>query len=206
MSTANNVAERQKNLPLATIQTLRVHPQTAKKVLGSGNASRGVSGRQKGSRASAQDDETRPGDRAPQIDVSNLALHLGYLIGRLQRWIFKDFIETLAPFDLRPAQYSVMLVVAANPGLTQMAVAHALGIERARLVLVIDRLEARDLVKRAPSPRDRRSHALHLTPNGGAVLAQIQVAAAEHERHVAERLGPANHRLLLQLLADFAAG
>jgi DNA-binding MarR family transcriptional regulator len=165
-----------------------------------------VSGRKKGSRATAQDDESRPGGSAPQIDVSNLTFHLGYLVGRLQRWIFKDFIQTLAPFDLRPVQYSVVLVVEVNPGLTQMAVALALGIERARLVLVIDSLEARDLVKRAPSPRDRRSHALHLTPNGVAVLAQIRAAAAEHERHVAERLGPANHQLLLKLLADFAAG
>jgi DNA-binding MarR family transcriptional regulator len=148
----------------------------------------------------------RPGGSGPEIDVSTLSLHLGYLVRHLQRWIFKDFIETLAPFDLRPAQYSVMIVVEANPGLTQMAVANALGIERARLVLVIDSLEARDFVTRAPSPRDRRSHALHLTPNGVAALAQIQVAAAEHERHVAERLGPANHQLLLSLLADFAAG
>jgi DNA-binding MarR family transcriptional regulator len=165
-----------------------------------------VSGRKKGSRASAQDDESRPAASAQQIDISNLTLHLGYLVRRLQGWIVKDFIETLAPFDVRPAQYSVMIVVEANPGLTQMAVAHALGMERARLVLVIDSLEARDLITRAPSPRDRRSHALHLTSNGVTVLARIRAAAAEHERHVAERLGPANHRLLLSLLADFAAG
>jgi DNA-binding MarR family transcriptional regulator len=165
-----------------------------------------VSGRKGGRRADARADGVQLGDNGRELDVTGLTANLSYLVRRLQRWIFKDFIETLAPFDLRPAQYSVMLVVEANPGLTQMAVAMALGIERARLVLLIDSLEARDLIKRVRSTTDRRSHALHLTPGGQAALAQIQVVVAEHERHVAERLGPENYKLLLQMLADFAVG
>ena len=61
---------------------------------------------------------------------------------RFQIWIFQDFIRTLAAADIRPTQYSVLTVIGANPGLSQMAVAQRLGIERARLVHLLDSLEA----------------------------------------------------------------
>ena len=57
-------------------------------------------------------------DREP-LDIGLLNEHLGYFIRRLQVWVFQDFIRTLAPVDIRPAQYSVLVVIAANPGLSQ---------------------------------------------------------------------------------------
>ena len=75
-------------------------------------------------------------------------------------------MRTLAAADIRPTLYSVLTVIGANPGLSQMAVAQRLGIERARLVHLLDSLEERKLVKRVRSKTDRRSHALHLTAQG----------------------------------------
>ncbi len=118
-------------------------------------------------------------------------------------WIFHDFIKTLAAVNIHPAQYSVMTVIGANPGMTQMAVAKRLGIERARLVHLLDSLEVRNLVKRIPSRTDRRSHALHLTPGGQVSLRQFKMLAAEHERHVDEKIGPENCRRLLEILSGF---
>jgi DNA-binding MarR family transcriptional regulator len=140
------------------------------------------------------------------VMLGPLTGHLGYLIRRAQLWIFQDFIRTLAALDIRPAQYSVLLVIEANPGLTQMALSHALTIERARLVHVLNALEARGLVRRVASPTDRRSHALHLTADGRKMLVRIKALAAEHEGHVAQRLGPKQHKALLRLLAPFASG
>ena len=76
----------------------------------------------------------------------------GYFIRRLQVWVFQDFIRTLAPIDIRPAQYSVLVVIAANPGLSQSDLADTLGIERARLVRLLDKLEKRGLTQRLPIP------------------------------------------------------
>lgn len=137
------------------------------------------------------------------IGLDSLAGHAGYAVRRFQIWIFQDFIRTLGAVDIRPTQYSVMTVIGANPGLTQMAVAKRLGIERARLVHLLDSLEHRDLVSRARSATDRRSHALHLTARGRASLAQYKRLAAEHERHVAEKIGKENRKQLLQILAAF---
>src|SRR5262245_48013435 len=92
----------------------------------------------------------RNGIRTPP-DVGILHEHLGYFVRRLQVAVFQDFIRTLAPVDLRPAQYSVLVVISANPGLSQADLAAALGIERARLVHLLDRLERRGLIRRLAS-------------------------------------------------------
>ena len=144
-----------------------------------------------------------PRDDADEIGLDALVGHAGYAIRRFQLWIFQDFIKTLAAVDIRPTQYSVMTVIGANPGLSQMAVAKRLGIERARLVHLLDSLEGRKLVKRVKSREDRRSHALHLTDPGQAALKQFKRLAAEHERHVAEKIGKENREKLLQILAAF---
>jgi DNA-binding MarR family transcriptional regulator len=164
------------------------------------------------SRATARPRSGRPPRRngSAQGDVMNdeialdaLAGHAGYAVRRFQIWIFQDFIRTLAAVDIRPTQYSVMTVIGANPGLSQMAVAKRLGIERARLVHLLDSLEHRDLVSRIRSATDRRSHALHLTARGRTALAQFRRLAAEHERHVADKIGKENRERLLQILSAF---
>ncbi|WFU56733.1 MarR family winged helix-turn-helix transcriptional regulator [Bradyrhizobium pachyrhizi] len=143
------------------------------------------------------------GEAGDDIGLDALVGHAGYAVRRFQLWIFQDFIKTLATVDIRPTQYSVMTVIGANPGLSQMAVAKRLGIERARLVHLLDSLEERDFVSRVPSATDRRSHALHLTARGKTALAQFKRLAAEHERHVAEKIGKENREQLLQILACF---
>jgi DNA-binding MarR family transcriptional regulator len=143
------------------------------------------------------------GDPNDDIGLDALVGHAGYAVRRFQLWIFQDFIKTLATVDIRPTQYSVMTVIGANPGLSQMAVAKRLGIERARLVHLLDSLEERDFVSRIPSAIDRRSHALHLTARGKTALAQFKRLAAEHERHVAEKIGKEKREQLLHILASF---
>lgn len=138
-----------------------------------------------------------------EIGLDALVGHAGYAVRRFQIWIFQDFVKTLAAVDIKPTQYSVMTVIGANPGLTQMAVANRLGIERARLVHLLDSLERRKLVKRVKSKSDRRSHALHLTTPGETALAKFKQLAAEHERHVEDKIGKGNREKLLQILAGF---
>ena len=156
------------------------------------------SGRKQAGNGSAQSDVVDD-----EIALDALAGHAGYAVRRFQIWIFQDFIRTLGAVDIRPTQYSVLTVIGANPGLSQMAVAKRLGIERARLVHLLDSLEQRDLVSRLRSATDRRSHALHLTARGRTALAQFRRLAAEHERHVADKIGKENRERLLQILSAF---
>lgn len=140
---------------------------------------------------------------ASSLDIGVLNGHLGYFIRRLQVWVFQDFIRTLAPIDVRPAQYSVLVVIAGNPGLSQSDLAAVLGIERARLVRLLDKLETRGLTRRLPSRTDRRSHALRLTADGQRILKRAKVLAAAHETRLVERLGTEQHRSLIGILRHF---
>jgi DNA-binding MarR family transcriptional regulator len=157
--------------------------------------------------------EPAPSEEAPtasgrrlsrkEIGLGVLDDHLGYFVRRLQVWIFQDFERALARYDIRPAQYSVLVVIEANPGLSQADLADALGIQRTRLVLLLDDLERRGLTRRLRLPSDRRYHALALTRDGQKKLKRIKSLAAVHEARVEEVLGPGRRNVLLPILRDF---
>ncbi len=138
-----------------------------------------------------------------RLDLGVLHGHLGYFLRRAQVAVFQDFIRTLGNIDIRPAQYSVLIVIGANTGLSQADVAQSLGIERARLVRLLDRLERRGLMRRLPSRVDRRSHVLKLTAAGRQLLKRAKALAAAHEGRLLERLGPAHHKMMIEALRDF---
>src|SRR5262245_31097509 len=117
--------------------------------------------------------------------------------------VFQDFIRTLAAIDIGPAQYSMLVVIAANPGLSQSDLADRLGIERARLVRLLDKLERRGLTQRLNSRNDRRSHALRLTREGHNALRRAKTLAALHEARLAEKFGADRRRLLIDALRNF---
>ena len=142
--------------------------------------------------------------RGGHVDLAYLNDHIGYVVRRTQLAIFKDFIKTLAPVDIRPAQYSVLIVIGRNPGLTQAELGRALAIKRANLVGMLNELERRKLARRVASPSDRRSHALHLTANGRQMLERFHALALEHEKRATRALDAAEKRLLLELLARVA--
>ena len=95
------------------------------------------------------------------------------------------------------------MVIGANTGLSQAELATTLGIERARLVRLLHRLERRDLTQRLPSSADGRRHALRLTADGQKVLVRAKMLAAQHEAALKEKLGAERHRLLLESLRAF---
>ena len=136
------------------------------------------------------------------IDLDVLNQRLGYFARRLQVWIFQDFISRLSAIDISPAQFSVLVVIGANEGLSQAELAGTLGIERARLVRLLHRLEQRALIQRLPSLADGRRHALRLTRDGQRVLARAKALSGQHEAGLMKRLGAERYRLLLEALRE----
>jgi DNA-binding MarR family transcriptional regulator len=149
--------------------------------------------------------KTTPSDSAPDtagtgLDVGPLAGKVGYALRRAQIAVFDDVIAAFAELDLRPAQYSVLVLLEHAPGLKQSDVAGALGIQRANFVALFDGLERRGLARRSPTPNDRRSYALYLTEAGQGVLARAARLEADHEARLDARLGPGGREQLLKLL------
>jgi DNA-binding MarR family transcriptional regulator len=92
------------------------------------------------------------------------------------------------------------VLVDRNAGLSQMALARALGIDRSTLVPILNRLQGRGLLVRRDSPTDGRTHALGLTPVGVKALAKFAKLVAAHEKRIAAGLSTAETRKLIELL------
>lgn len=137
------------------------------------------------------------------VDLGVLNNHLGYFVRRVQVWIFQDFIRRLSRIDISPAQFSVLVIIGANEGLSQSELAATLGIERARLVRMLHLLDRRGLTERLLSSADGRRHALRLTRAGQAQLKLAKALAAQHEASLQPKFGPERYKLLLEALRDF---
>ena len=146
--------------------------------------------------------DTKPA-RAKPLALGDLSQLLGYSIRRAQLWIFKEFSRQLAAFEISPAQFSVLCVIDANPGVNQLAVAQLLSIERAGLGRLVDHLEGRGLVRRTASTINRRYYVLYLTEAGTALLGRLRPAAAESDKALAAKIGPRAYKELRQALSIF---
>src|SRR4051812_47696852 len=139
------------------------------------------------------------------LQLGELAGHLGYALKRAQLRIFEDFLRCVAPLELTPAQFSVLLLLDGNPGRNQTEIANTLGILRPNFVSLLDSLETRDLCTRVRSANDRRSHILVLTENGRSVLGRAKkLVVSKHEARLNELLGPAGRDALLAMLTKIA--
>jgi DNA-binding MarR family transcriptional regulator len=144
--------------------------------------------------------EDSPNDSIALGDLSN---NLGYRIRRAQLWAFRDVSRRLAPFAVGPAQFSVLSIIDANPGINQLAIASALSIERAGLGRLVDRLEQQGFVRRTASSANRRYYVLDLTTAGAALLKRLRPIIAQSEKAVAEKIGSRAYADLLQTLSIF---
>src|SRR3569833_3025350 len=135
----------------------------------------------KGSRE-ARKEPVEPSDETQAVQLGDLSELLGYALKRAQLKVFEDFLQCVAPLQLTPAQFSVLLLLDNNPGRNQTEIANTLGILRPNFVAMLDGLENRGLCVRMRSPSDRRSHVLTLTDKGRATLARAKkLVATKHE-------------------------
>jgi DNA-binding MarR family transcriptional regulator len=145
-------------------------------------------------------------ERGKLIDLGPLPDLIGYVLRRAQLAVFQDFFAAFAPFDIRPAQFSVLTIIERNPGLTQTKVAEALGIKRTNFVGMLDELETRGLAERRQTARDKRSYALYLTADGAALMRKLRPVLKAHEARMVARLGEDGRNRLVALLTEIVDG
>lgn len=97
----------------------------------------------------------------------------GHLIRRLHQQSTQVFQARTqaAGIDLTSVQFAALDAIAAQPGIDQAGLAATISFDRATIGGVIDRLEAKGLVRRVVSAHDRRARRVHLTPKGERLLA-----------------------------------
>jgi len=145
-------------------------------------------------------------DQKTDLDLGPLPDLIGYVLRRAQLVVFQDFFTAFAPFDISPAQFSVLTVIERNPGLTQTQVSAALGIKRTNFVGLLDELERRALAERRQAARDKRSYALYLTGDGIALMRKLRPVLKAHESRMIARIGESGRDRLVELLHEIVDG
>ena len=135
-----------------------------------------------------------------QVDTSYLEGLLGYNARRAALAVIEIFIERMAPYGLRPVDFSVLSLIHHNPGITSRQLCASLGILPPNLVGLVNGLEKRELIIREPHPRDGRAMGLHLTAAGEKLAQDAERTATELETQAAGRLTPGELRTLNRLL------
>ncbi len=133
-------------------------------------------------------------------DYGVLTELVGYHLRRAQAAVFSHFLDHIGGHGVTPGQFGVLVLIDANAGLSQSALAKALGIKRSTMVAVIDRLEQLGWVERVASVTDRRSYALALTKAGTDILSQVTPLVRGHERHINAELSGQEKATLIALL------
>lgn len=135
-----------------------------------------------------------------QVDTSYLQTLMGYNARRAALSIIGLFLERMAPYGLKPVDFSVMSTIHHNPGVTSRQLCATLNLLPPNLVGLIQSLEARGLIERRPHPHDGRAVGLHPTPQGQALMVQAEQTASALEIEQTARLTAAQRKTLLDLL------
>jgi DNA-binding MarR family transcriptional regulator len=129
---------------------------------------------------------------------------IAFLLSQLGGHSSRAWTERLARIGLEPREVMLFRFVALNEGRSQREVAAAIGLPASRIVGLVDRLEQQGWVERRSSATDRRTHALHVTGAGRAVLERIRTASVEHEAALTAGLADAERAALLANLTEIA--
>ena len=113
----------------------------------------------------------------------------GYALRRAANATGAELAHRLGAIGLRQSEVSVLMLIAANPGVTASALGRQLGIERANMVPLLKRLEG--LFDRAPI--DGKSQGLALTESGETRLAEARAVVEGFEAELLARV-PDEHR------------
>jgi DNA-binding MarR family transcriptional regulator len=126
---------------------------------------------------------------------------IGYALRRAQGVVYADLNGALARISLRPLQFTLLLMVAENPGASQSGVCEALGIQKANCVPTMSELERRGYIIRRKSSADARSYQLHITHKGKRILQRAGEVHSLHEQRLIDRIGVEGRDQLLRLLS-----
>src|SRR5919197_4398611 len=101
--------------------------------------------------------------------------------------------------ELSPAQCHVLHLIEPERPLPMGRLAETLGCDASNVTGLVDRLESRGLVRRLPSPDDRRVKVIQLTPTGSRLRAQLLRRVTGRSCPLS-KLSPNQQRSLVRIL------
>jgi MarR family transcriptional regulator, lower aerobic nicotinate degradation pathway regulator len=138
----------------------------------------------------------------PGITMDAVYTAPGYLFRRMQQIAVAIFVEECKSYDLTPVQYAALIAIHTHPGIDATRLSAVIAFDRSTLGSVIERLEAKKLIERRPSPEDKRIKLLDLTRSGAALLREITPAVDRAQMRMLQPLKPSDRKTLMALLTQ----
>lgn len=129
----------------------------------------------------------------------------GFLIRRCNQVAMAIFMEETADYDLTPAQYGALGLIAAEPGLDQTRLTDRSALDRSSITKCVEKLEQRGAIRREIDAADKRARCLYPTEAGLALLDSVNGAVAKAQKRVLAPLGAERAREFLAMLEEVAS-
>ena len=142
-----------------------------------------------------------PSKQAP-ITMDAVYTAPGYLFRRMQQIAVALFIEECKAFDLTPVQYAALIAIHTHPGIDATRLSAVIAFDRSTLGSVIERLESKGLIDRAPSSQDKRVKLLTITKSGAIILREIVPSVDRAQSRMLQPLKVADRKTLMALLSQ----
>lgn len=136
----------------------------------------------------------------PDVDTTFLQSLVGYNTRRASLAIIGVFLQRMAPYGLRPVDFSILSLITHNAGITSRQLCAQLDILPPNLVAMVASLLERGLVERRPHARDRRAMSLYLTSEGETLMREAEGTAVQLELEATARLNAQERKTLIRLL------
>lgn len=153
-------------------------------------------------RTAPQDTTTafKPIQSMQDVDSSFLESLVGYNARRASLAMLAAFASATEGHELKVVEFSMLSLIAGNPGITNSYLCTALSVLPPNTVGLINGLVRQGLVTKQPHPQDRRAFGLFATPAGHALASTLQKRLLEAERAHLAQLSAKEQRQLIALL------
>lgn len=115
-------------------------------------------------------------DKEKQNRVKAFNDSIVYGIGRLYVLLDYYFSKNLKKFGLNPPKFNLLMLIkhiGKERGISQTQLGNNLFVSAANITKLIDGLERKGLVRRIPSPKDRRVNLIKITREGSTLLDEV---------------------------------
>jgi DNA-binding MarR family transcriptional regulator len=142
---------------------------------------------------------------AGRLAVERLHDVIGYQIAQASIVTLSVFQRAAGDaLELRPVEYTMLVLVQENPGSTAARLARALAVSAPNITMWLDKLQRRSLMRREASETDRRSQHLYLTDKGRKLAEEATRRVIEAEHHAFSHLSTGERAILVELLRKLA--
>lgn len=113
---------------------------------------------------------------------------------------WQDFVDRLGADAMRPGYFTMLTLVALNPGISQTTIARVAGRDRSSVTKALRWMEDEGLITRLRVDDDRRTHAVRVTEAGRDRQARMEAAARAHLEGLDRVIGAERHDAFLDVL------